>query len=289
VAQARSQPGGFSPGVAARALCEDGTRCFIKAVSAEANPDTPAMHRREARILRALDPLISAGLLPAPRLWGTIDLGCWTALVLDDVDGRQPGVPWAPDDLATVLTTLDLLADARTPAPVEVPGIEEAHGEEFTGWRSLAAGSGAGRLDAWSRQRLDLLAVLEPDWAAHARGDTLVHADIRADNLLLTGDRVMVVDWPHACLGAPFIDVVLFAPSVAMQGGPPPAELLARTRVGREVDRDALIPVVCALAGFFTERSLRPSPPGLPTLRAFQAAQSSITRDWLADLLRARG
>ena len=45
------------------------------------------------------------------------------------------------------------------------------------------------------------LAGLEATWATHAAGTTLVHADIRADNLLLTDDGVMVVDWPHACRG----------------------------------------------------------------------------------------
>ena len=62
VVQARSQPGGFSPGLAARVLCADGTRHFVKAVSAQANSDTPAMHRREARVLRDLDPLIVAAI-----------------------------------------------------------------------------------------------------------------------------------------------------------------------------------------------------------------------------------
>jgi len=118
----------------------------------------------------------------------------------------------------------------------------------------------------------------------------LLHADIRADNLLLTGDggagnRVMVVDWPHACRGAAFVDLVAFAPSVAMQGGPEPAELLARSRAGQNVSRESLAAVVCALAGYFTERSLQPAPPGLPTVRLFQAAQGEVSRRWLAALL----
>jgi Ser/Thr protein kinase RdoA (MazF antagonist) len=113
----------------------------------------------------------------------------------------------------------------------------------------------------------------------------LLHADVRADNLLLTRDGVMVVDWPHACRGAAFTDLVLFAPSVAMQGGPEPAALLARSRAGRAASRDALAAVVCALAGSFTERSLRPAPPGLPTVRRFQAAQGEVARRWLATLL----
>jgi len=131
---------------------------------------------------------------------------------------------------------------------------------------------------------------MEATWTTHAAGDTLLHADIRADNLLLTGegvasDRVMVVDWPHACRGAAFVDLVAFAPSVAMQGGPEPAELLARSRAGRNASRESLTAVVCALAGYFTERALQPPPPGLPAVRQFQDAQGEVTRRWLATLL----
>jgi len=126
---------------------------------------------------------------------------------------------------------------------------------------------------------------LEATWSAHAAGPTLLHADIRADNLLLTDDGVVVVDWPHACLGAVFVEVVLLAPSVAMQGGPEPAELLARSRAGRSASCADLTATMCALAGYFTERSLRPPPPGLPTVRAFQAAQGEVACRWLAQLL----
>ena len=94
----------------------------------------------------------------------------------------------------------------------------------------------------------------------------------------------MVVDWPHACRGAAFVDLVCFAPSVAMQGGPGPAELLARSRAGRDANRESLSAVVCALAGYFTEHSLRPPPPRSPAVREVQTAQGEVTRDWLATL-----
>jgi Ser/Thr protein kinase RdoA (MazF antagonist) len=168
---------------------------------------------------------------------------------------------------------------------VTVPAVAEYLGTDFTGWRTLAGTPGDDRIDPWLRARLPELAGLEATWAAHAAGDTLLHADVRADNLLLTGDGVMVVDWPHACRGAAVADLVFFAPSVAMQGGPEPAALLARSRAGRAASREALAAVVCALAGYFTERSLRPAPPGLPTVRRFQAAQAEVTRRWLATLL----
>jgi aminoglycoside phosphotransferase (APT) family kinase protein len=286
---AQTQPGGFSPGVAARVRCADGARWFVKAVSADANPDTPAMHRREARVLADLDPVIVGRRLPVPRLRGTAELGPWFALIIDDVAGRQPVLPWQEEQLDLVLATVGRLAETLTPAPIEAPGIEEYLGADFTGWRRLASGPADGRIDPWSRARLSELAELEATWGALAAGETLLHGDIRADNLLVTGGDgiggVMVVDWPHVCRGAAFAELVLFAPSVAMQGGPDPAALLARSPLGRRARPDAVRALVCAMAGYFTERSLAPPAPGLPTVRRFQAAQGEVARRWLATLL----
>jgi Ser/Thr protein kinase RdoA (MazF antagonist) len=200
------------------------------------------------------------------------------------VAGHQPTLPWEEGELGLVLAALDRLADALTPPPVTAPAVAVYLAADFTGWRALARTPADDRIDPWSRACLPELAGLEATWAAHAAGETLLYADVRADNLLLTGDGVMVVDWPHACRGAAFADLVFFAPSVAMQGGPGPAALLARSRAGRAASRDALAAVVCALAGYLTERSLQSAPPGLPTVRRFQAAQAEITRRWLASL-----
>jgi Ser/Thr protein kinase RdoA (MazF antagonist) len=285
VIEARTQPGGFSPGVAARVRCADGSRFFVKAASADLNADAPRLHRQEARVLADLDPLIVARHLPVPRLIGTAAHGPWFALIVDDIKGHQPAIPWQDAQLDLVLAALGQLAENLTPVPVEVPGIAQYLGDDFTGWRDLSRKPADDRIDPWSRARLTELAALEATWSAHAAGDTLLHADIRADNLLLTSNGVMVVDWPHACRGAAFTDLVLFAPSVAMQGGPEPAALLARSRAGRDANPDAVRAVVCGLAGYFTASSLAPPPPGLPTVRRFQAAQGEVTRRWLATLL----
>jgi aminoglycoside phosphotransferase (APT) family kinase protein len=288
VVEARTQAGGFSPGLAARVRCEDGTRFFVKAASARANPDTPGLHRHESRVLAALEPLIVSRHLPIPRLCGAVDRPPWMVLILEDVAGRQPALPWLAAELAQVVAVLDLLADALTPAPAVLPTVRKRLGGEFTGWRTLAGSPGSpGRdgLDPWSRRHLDRLADLETTWGEHAAGDTLLHADIRADNLLLASRGPVVVDWPWACRGAAFADLVLFAPSVAMQGGPPPADLIASSRSCRAVSRESLAALVCALAGYLTERSMRPPPPGLPTVRVFQAAQATIARRWLAELI----
>ncbi len=112
-----------------------------------------------------------------------------------------------------------------------------------------------------------------------------VAAVVGGDNLLVHEGVGVLVDWPWASRGHPLLDLVVAAPALAMQGGPPPAELLARSTVGRQAEPDRLRPLVVAVAGMFPGRSRRPPPPGLPTLRAFQAAQAQVALEWLRPLV----
>jgi aminoglycoside phosphotransferase (APT) family kinase protein len=275
VARAVTQPGGFSPGVAARLELEDGRRVFVKAVGPEPNPDSPEFHRREARVAAALPPEA-----PAPRFLFGHDEEGWVALVFEHVDGREPELPWRDDDLERVLAAVTDLAEALTPPPLDAPPASEALDELLHGWRTLAA-EGATGIDPWASARLDGLAALEARWPEAARGATLLHCDVRADNILLTPDRVLFVDWPHVCVGAPWLDLLLFLPSVAMQGGPPPWQVFEAHPLGRDAPPDRVLPLVAALAGYFVQRSTLPPPPGLPTLREFQRAQGVETLAWL--------
>jgi aminoglycoside phosphotransferase (APT) family kinase protein len=282
VVSAVSQSAGFSPGVAARLWTQDGRRFFAKAAGPEPNPLTPAAHRREARVAAALPEDA-----PVPRFLFSRDEGegGWIVLVFEDVEGRNPAVPWRPGELYRTLDALTSLSELLTPSPLP-PGLVGVVGdwEVICGWhwRRLAEERPA-RLDAWSARHLDKLAGLEAEAPAAATGNTLLHLDLRADNLLLTpDDRVLVVDWPHARIGASWVDAVFFAPSATMQDGPPPEELLAHYLHGRQADPDALTAVIAAVAGFFTGEGWQPAPPGLPTLRPFQASQGEVARDWLA-------
>ena len=151
VAAAVTQPGGFSPGVAARLLLTNGGRVFVKAVSPNQNPDTPTLHRREAVVAAAL-PLGA----PVPKLLGSFDDGHWVALVFQDVDGRHPATPWARRDLDAVMAALDQLAERLTPCPIDVPPAVEEFAEDFQGWDRIAAGRPLD-LDPWVAGNLDSL------------------------------------------------------------------------------------------------------------------------------------
>ncbi len=277
VVEATTQPKGFSPGLAARLRLEDGRRVFLKAVSESANPDTHEIHRREARILAALPRVV-----PAPRLLWTYDQGGWVALCLEDVDGRHPFEPWTENDMALVIATLKKMAFDLTPSPVAVDETAaDAFQSGINGWQ-IALLRGEDRLDRWSMRNLQKLSELEAQAPDAAAGDTLLHFDVRADNLLIVGDRVYVLDWPWARTGIWWIDLVAMAPSVAMQGGPQPEAFLRRLDMGG-VSKHAIDAVVCSLAGYFMVRGLEPPPPGLPTVRAFQAAQGEVAVAWLRE------
>jgi aminoglycoside phosphotransferase (APT) family kinase protein len=281
VTEAVTQPGGFSPGVAARLTTATGTRAFVKAVGPEPNPQSPDIHRAEARIAAALP-----GSVPAPKLLASFDDNGWVALLFEDIEGRTPAQPWVAAELARVLDALAALAAALTPSPLDAPTAEERFGQDFQGWRRLAEAGRRGQdsldgLAPWARRHLAGLAVLEAGWGAAASGASLVHADLRADNVLLAGDRVVIVDWPWACLAAPWFDLVAMLPSVRMQGGPPPEALFSDHPVARAADPEAVTAVLAAVTGFFVRQSRQPPPPGLPTLREFQAAQGEAALAWL--------
>ncbi|WP_204018226.1 aminoglycoside phosphotransferase family protein [Sphaerimonospora thailandensis] len=279
VTEAVTQCGGFSPGVAARLRLAGGGRAFVKAVGPRPNPHSPGFHRAEARVAAALPADV-----PAPRLLASFDRDGWVVLLFEDVEGRMPAQPWVPGELSLVLDALAGLAEALTPAPVDVPSAAERFDDQFRGWRRLAAGDGdlAAALDPWAVRHLPRLADLEESWGRVAEGATLAHADLRADNLLLTADsRVLVVDWPHACLAAPWFDLLGMLPSVTMQGGPPPATVFDDHPIAKHADPDAVTAVLAAMTGYFLQRGLLPPPPGLPTLRAFQLAQGRAALEWL--------
>ena len=277
VRHAETRPGGFSPGLAATLERADGRRVFAKAVGPEPNPDSPAFHRREARIAETLPPEA-----PAPRFLFSVDDESWVALVFEHVDGHEPALPWSDEELERVLDALTALAQALTPAPIEAPSVEEHLDAIFHGWRSLESPE-----DHWVAAHLGELRELESAWAAAAEGETLLHCDVRADNILLTPERVVFVDWPHACIGAAWVDLLAFLPSAAMQGGPHPWEVFESHPVGRDVPPERLQPVLAALAGFFLYRATLPPPPGLSTLRDFQRGQGVEALAWLRRSLGA--
>lgn len=281
---------GFSPGFAAVLELADGRGVFVKAVSPEQNPESPDLARAEVRAAAALPPQV-----PAPALLWSDDDGDWVLLGFEVAPGRPPLLPWRQDELDQVLAAMHVLAQCEPLAGHALPDTATQLSGDFCGWRRIAALPGAeldaltawaGTTGAWSREHLDRLVAWEDDALAACAGTTLVHGDLRADNVLIEHDheRVSLIDWPHTSVGAPWLDLAFMLPSVAMQGGGRPQDLFWAQPTARGVEADRLRAALAGLAGYFAHGALQPDPPGIPNLRRFQRAQAQHAIAWLREL-----
>lgn len=279
---------GFSPGFAAVLELADGRGVFVKAVSPEQNPQSPELARLEVRAAQAIPDQV-----PAPRLLWHDDDGDWVLLGFEVATGRPPLLPWRPVELRRVLDALAVLADTAPLPGHALIGTDEQLAEDFEGWQRLAAEPGhvldrttdwAQGTGAWLRTHLDQLVEWSAQGTAAVVGDRLVHGDLRADNVMIDADRVALIDWPHASVGAAWADLAFMLPSVAMQGGGVPQEIFWGERVAAGVEPERLRAALAGLAGYFTHGALQPPPPGIPNLRRFQQAQAEQALLWLAEL-----
>ncbi|MFE7462440.1 hypothetical protein ACWFMI_24625 [Nocardiopsis terrae] len=272
--------GGYSPGLASVLHMEDGRSVFVKGINAARTPGGPDLYRRERDVMGVLP----AGL-PAPALLWHFDDGDWVLLAFTAVEGRTPRIPWRADDLNLVVTALADMAEWCTPsdAPV-VSAVEDIGADGFhTHWRDLVSGTlhaDVELLPPWARENLHLLAELEEGWEKGADGDTLLHMDLRSDNILITSGGVEFVDWPWAAKGTAWLDMAQFLPTAVPQGVD--AEAVWRDfPPGRDADPTAVNRVLAGIAGGYLVGAQKPAPPGIPHLRDDGYRWGEAALDWL--------
>ena len=286
VRQAVSQGGGFTSGFASRLELQDGRRLFVKAATSERHVFARPSYEREAAVVQGLPVAV-----PTPRVLWTLDLGAWFVSAFEDVDGRHPLRPWAPAELSAVLDVCVLLAQELTPVPGALP---EPHplsewDDDFSFWRRRSRGDqealsvpiGA----RWARS-VDDLAAAEASWSERCAGETGLHFDLRDDNLLVRPDgSVLVCDWNHLTLGAPWLDLAALLISVHGDGLDADA-LWDASPLADGVDGDALVAFLAALTGFFVGVAVQQDVPGSPYLRLHQAWWRDASLSWLDSRLR---
>jgi aminoglycoside phosphotransferase (APT) family kinase protein len=271
VVEAVSQGGGFTPGFASVLTCQDGSHHFVKAASAAAQRIFAESYREEARKLRALPESV-----PAPRLlW--VDEGDWVVLGLEYVEARAPRRPWRSDELDRCLDAAEQVADQLTPVPedLELDGVEA----EFADWPALWETV----RDRDARPHAEEAAALAATYAEVARGETLVHTDLRDDNVLLTPDgRALFCDWNWPVVGAPWLDSLILL--ISPRGdGVDVERILAERRLLRDVPADHVDRMLALLAGYLLSHADEPVPPTSPHLRAAQRLQGEATWGWLCE------
>ncbi|MFE7357668.1 phosphotransferase family protein [Streptomyces sp. NPDC057543] len=276
VAEAASQPGGFSEGLASLLTLTDGRRVFVKAANSEHAPAVSDFHRREIAVTRQL------ATTWTPRLLDAYDDGIWIAGIYEEIRGKLPAQPWRADELDRVLAALIELTDALTPSPIDRALLR---GPRLGGWRALAEGGGVPvdrlrRMTPWAADHLDDLADLET-WAPQAlAGETLQHGDLYPFNIMLNNERVFVVDWPHAWIGAPHCDTVTLLSSASLSGVDP-QELAERHPLTRAVDKEQIDVMLAAHSGFLLRITTSVGPEADQNLVEMMTALGLASVRWL--------
>ncbi|MFE2426976.1 phosphotransferase [Streptomyces sp. NPDC059373] len=276
VLQAVSQEGGFTSGLAARLLLVDGRRVFVKGVPTE-HP-LAGMYEHEAAVAAAVPSAFSS-----PALLWSDGVEDWILLLFDDVDGCHPSL--APDsaDLPAVLATVTSMEEVLSPCPyVGARPVAEAMARVSNCWRALDADP-PGDLAPWCARHLAHLIEWETRWMPAAEGDTLVHADLRPDNMLRehTGGAVFVVDWAFGYRGAAWFDVAWLVPYLIMEGHTPASAeaALAGIPAWASADPDAVTALAVSVAGHWELARRRRS---RPALRAYQDREAAAALAWTA-------
>lgn len=255
---------GVSDTAARWIAANDRESAFVKIGTTDLTADWT---RREYRNYRSIEGWF------LPRVLGFDDDGERPALAIEDLSHAVWPPPWTDQRVAAVL---DALAAIRQTSPPE--HLLEISLDEFgANWRDV--GENPARFlrlglcsTAWLETNLP--ALIAASAAPPLAGESLVHLDVRSDNLCFRDGRAVLIDWNHACVANPVVDIAGWLPSLHAEGGPPPEEILPSA------------PELAAwIAGYFCSHAGEPPVPGAPHVRPLQLQQARAALPWAARAL----
>ena len=130
------------------------------------------------------------------------------------------------------------------------------YGSAFS--RGLILGAGVALLYAAARETIAPARSRQRDSVADGKRQSQPEAE-----------RTRLIDWNLARSGNGRFDVAFWLPSLRLEGGPEPWEVLPQAGA-----------LAAAVAGFFASRAGLAPPPGAPTVREFQRAQAEVALRW---------
>jgi thiamine kinase-like enzyme len=241
-------------------LMDDGRRVFVKAAN---DRQLAESIRREAEVYAHLHgPFM-------PELVVFEDDALRPLLVLEDLSHADWQVRWDAARVTAVRAALTALA--ASPPPPHTPTARETLGE-VARWETVGSdprpflSTGIRSRDWLDRALPTLLAAAA---AAPVDGEDLLHLDVRSDNLCFRDGSAILVDWNWCSTGRADLDVAAWLPSLALEGGPAPWEVLPGAGG-----------YAALLAGFWAAVVGLPPPPTAPTVRDLQRRQLEITLVW---------
>jgi hypothetical protein len=256
------RPGGYSTADRFAVTLADGRSVFVKSSGAE---NLAGWLRREHEVYAGL----SGSFLP--QLLGWDDDGVRPVLAIEDLSNADWTPRWDDERVAAVLAALAELAEAMPPPGT--PPVRESFAELFDRWRIVEADPGpflsVGLRDAtWLDRALpEILAAVD---SAPVDGDRVCHLDVRSDNLCFREGRAVLVDWNWTSLANPETDVAAWLPSLRVEGGPPPWEVLSGAGA-----------LAAWVAGVWAAVVGLPPPATAPNVRDLQRRQLAVALDWI--------
>ena len=204
-----------------------------------------------------------------PTVLGFDDDGDRPTLALEDLSAADWPPPWSDRRVAGVLDAL--AAIHATPPPAHLAPLDLDGGAN---WQAVAADPGPFLAlglcpEAWLTAALP--ALLAAAAAAPLSGGSLIHLDIRSDNLCYRDGRAVVLDWNHATIANAALDVAFWLPSLESEGGPPPESILPNAAG-----------LAAWVAGFFCAHAGLPFLRDAPHVRSLQLAQARTALPWAA-------
>ena len=243
---------------------ESGKSAFVKHATDE---QTTSWLKSERAVYEA----VQGDFLPDLLGW---DGGDFPILILEDLSHAATVPPWTQDAIERVFALLEVLA--RTKLPDTFRPLTN-YPEPFDGWHQIAKDPGAVPASSvWYRRAGSMRRCRRwsrAEAAADLSGDSLVHTDLRSDNIFFHRNLTMLIDWNWASRGNPKFDLVSWLPSLHTEGGPPPWEFT--------VDEPNLIAMQ---AGYLAHRVATP-PHDNELIRRLQEKQLRSALPWAAKAL----
>jgi hypothetical protein len=212
---------GLSPALRFSVALEDKSRVFVKAATDE---QTEQWLRTEYLVLSS----IREKFMPYVVDW--LDKpGTRPVLITQDLShaywpASHAGVVWRDGDFDLLFKGIKKLSSFGAP-----PLLPTFQNRSTSLWAEIADNA-EGFLnlklcsERWFRDSID--ALIEAEKKTDKTGDRLVHGDIRSDNICFVDSQILFVDWSHAGRGNRFHDLGRLLPSLHLEGGPVPYQVM---------------------------------------------------------------
>lgn len=244
----------------------DGRSVFAK----RAVDETTATWLRQEHMM--YEALRNEAFVPKVVGWADSDL---PILLLEDLSDAIWPPPWDSAQIGAVLSALDELARCR--APEGLPRLPDGE-QPGEGWHRVLT----------DPSEFLSVGLCDADWLDHAgpvlraaaaaatlTGESVVHCDIRSDNICFRLGSALLVDWNLARIGNPEFDVAFWLPSLAAENGPLPEDVAPRCTAE----------LAAYVAGFFACRAGQAEIPVAPLVRQAQRQQLRTALPWAARAL----